>query len=57
MKDRNWFVQEVLFAFFFLFTNYITLPVVAQNYLKYCFCYLATLDYLFQKQEHLKKLT
>ena len=57
MKDRNWFMQEVLFAFFFLFTNYITLPVVAQNYLKYCFCYLATLDYLFQKQEHLKKLT
>ena len=54
MKDRNWFMKAVLLSFISLFGNYRTLRVPAQSYLKYCLCLLVTLDYFFQKQEHLK---
>ena len=54
MKDRNWFMQATVFSFISLFRNYRTLPVPAQSYLKYCLCVIPTLDYHFQKQEHLK---
>ena len=54
MKDRNWFMQAVVLSFISLFRNYRTLPVPAQSYLNYCLCLIPTLDYHFQKQEHLK---
>ena len=54
MKDRNWFMQEVLLSFFSLFENYRTLPVAAQIHLKYCFFQIVTPNFLFQALENLE---
>ena len=49
-------MQEVLWFLFSKLGDYRTLPVPAQNYFKYYFCQIVTLDYLFQEQENLKNL-
>ena len=56
MKVTNWFMQQPIWSFFLELGASRTLPVPAQNYLKYCFSWIVTLDYVLQKQEHLKNL-
>ena len=56
IKDGNWFLQQLLWSFFFWSGDYRTLPVPAQNCLNYCFSQLVALDYVSQRQENLKNL-
>ena len=54
IKERNCFMQELLWSFFSYFGNYGNFPVPAQNYLKYCFSQIVIRNSLFKKQENLK---
>ena len=54
VKERNWFMQELVWSFFSLFGSYRALQVPTQIYLKYCFYQLATPNFLFQKDENLE---
>ena len=56
MKVLNWFMQQLIWSFFLELGASRTLPVPTQNYLKYCFSWIVTLDYVFEKQEHLENL-
>ena len=46
-------MKKLFWSFFSKFGNYRTLPVPAQNYLKYCFSQIVTQDSLLQQQENL----
>ena len=52
MKNRNWFMQQLLWSFFSQFVNYRPLPVPAQNYLKYCFSQIVTKDSQLVQREN-----
>ena len=56
MKVTNWLMQQLVWSFLLELGASRTLPVPSQNYLKYCYPWIVTLDYVFQKQEHLKNL-
>ena len=43
-------------SFFYLFENYRTLSVPAENYIKYCFSQIVTPNFLSQKHENLESL-